>query len=184
MKKDVLVSFPITTQEYEVLQTKYGRLCSHVAAKLLEKNYYNNIVDDFDDIEQKLNIQMLYAGAYTKRQIYIEKCLSVLDKYIKDGFFKMLLKELNFLWDNRTRHGANRQKFGPSQEAIMEKLVETHVPPSQRPDKLSPLEVNRKFDKYCKTIIYNGGKAMGKKITREKSIRNGQVSLSEHDYLF
>jgi len=53
----------------------------------------------------------------------------------------------------------------------------------ERPDRFAPLSIDSKFATYCKAIVWNGQKSMGKKITREKSIRSGMVSLSEFDYL-
>ena len=104
-------------------------------------------------------------------------------KYAKDRFLKRLVRELQQLWDNKTRHGANRQKFGPYQEKLLGKLVRTLVPARERPSKKAPLRLDTKFRTYCKAIIWNAQKSMGKKITREKVIRTGQVSLSEFDYL-
>jgi hypothetical protein len=40
-----------------------------------------------------------------------------------------------------------------------------------------------KFLTYCKQILWNATKHLGKKISREKPLRSGQVSLSDHDYL-
>ena len=42
--------------------------------------------------------------------------------------------------------------------------------------------IDTKFSTYCKAIVWNGQKSLGKKITREKSVRNGVVSLSEFDH--
>ncbi len=94
-----------------------------------------------------------------------------------------VLQELVILWHNRTRHGANRQKFGPQQEKLLRKVVNSIVPARERPDKKAPLRVDAKFETYCKAITWNSQKSMGRKITREKSIRTGQVSLSDFDYL-
>ena len=94
-----------------------------------------------------------------------------------------IVQELESLWANRTRHGANRQKFGVFQEQLLQKIVRKIVPASERPDKKDNLKIDAKFSTYCKAIVWNGQKSMGKKITREKSIRSGQVSLSEFDYL-
>ena len=43
--------------------------------------------------------------------------------------------------------------------------------------------IDGKFTTYCKAITWNAQKSMGKKITREKGIRQAMVSLSEFDYL-
>lgn len=101
-------------------------------------------------------------------------------KYV---FVALVLEQLLDLWDNRTRHGANKQKFGAYQEQILDTLLKTYVPEDKRPNKQSKLEIDKRFSVYCKAIIWNCGKNLGKKITRERSIRSGLVSLSEHSYL-
>lgn len=95
----------------------------------------------------------------------------------------LILRELVDLWHNRTRHGASKQKFGPHQEALLEKLVQKVVPKAERPSKEKPLNVDGRFKIYCKAITWNTQKSMGRKITKEKCIRSGQVSLSDFDYL-
>ena len=96
---------------------------------------------------------------------------------------KKLVLTLQNLWNNRTRHGANRQKFGPIQEKLLDELIKKYVPKDIRPSKTESLKIDTKFSTYCKAIVWNGQKSMGKKITREKAIRSGLVSLSEYDYL-
>ena len=128
-------------------------------------------------------MSMLRAGSYYKRQIYIEKSLAIAKKHAKDKFVLKMIEELENLWQNRTRHGANRQKYGKYQERLLEKIIRKIVPKNERPNKDAPLKIDSKFATYCKAIVWNGQKSMGKKITREKSIRSGMVSLSEFDYL-
>ena len=62
-------------------------------------------------------------------------------------------------------------------------LIKKYVPKDIRPSKTESLKIDTKFSTYCKAIVWNGQKSMGKKITREKAIRSGLVSLSEYDYL-
>lgn len=182
--KDICVNFPITNEEFEQLSTSFTKLCYHAAHQLQRKNSRNNYTDDFDDISQELHLSMIRAGSYFKRQVYIESCLELATKYSKkDKFISRIVQNLNDLWNNRTRHGANRQKFGPHQEAILERIVKSVVPRELRPDPSASLKIDGKFARYCKAIVWNGQKNMGKKITKEKTIRAGQVSLSEYDYL-
>lgn len=176
-------NFRITEDEYNELYAKFGKLCWHAAHELKKKNFRNNYIDDPEDIKQELLMSVLRAGSYYKRQIYIESCLSVLKKHLNDDLIIKVVKELNNLWNNRTRHGANRQKFGPIQEKILEKIVKKYVPIKNRPDRNQNLKIDSKFSTYCKAIVWNGQKSMGKKITREKPIRSGMVSISEYDYL-
>ena len=118
-----------------------------------------------------------------KRQVYIEKCFEAVNRHAKDKFVVQIVQQLQKLWENRTRHGANRQKYGKFQERLLDKLVSSIVPKHERPDKSAPLNLDAKFATYCKAIVWNGQKSMGKKITREKAIRSGMVSLSEYVYL-
>jgi hypothetical protein len=176
--------FPVTDEEYMALEERYGKLTKYQSWQLIRKNNNNNHTEDPEDFFQDLSISLLRAGSYFKRQTYIERCLQLCGKYAKDRFLKRLIKELRVLWGNKTRHGANRQKFGPHQEKLLAQLVRTLVPPAERPARDAPLLIDHpKFRTYCKAITWNEQKAAGKKITREKSLRAGQVSLSEYDYL-
>lgn len=182
--KDICVNFPITESEFTELDKSFGKLCFYAAHQLQKKNTRNNYTDDFEDINQELQLSIIRAGSYYKRQIYIENCLWVAAEFTNgDKFMTKIVNKLLDLWANRTRHGANRQKFGPYQEALLEKIVKLYVPKEMRPKKDAPLKIDTKFTTYCKAIVWNGQKNMGKKITREKVIRTGQVSLSEFDYL-
>ena len=180
---EIAQNFPITESEFRDLDKKFSKLCWHAAHELKKKNTNNNFIEDAEDIKQELQLSMLRAGSYYKRQVYIEKCLDVAKKHVKDKFILSVLDELQNLWENRTRHGANRQKYGSFQEKILEKIITKHVPKELRPNKSAPLKMDSKFVTYCKAIVWNGQKSMGKKITREKSIRSGMVSLSEFDFL-
>jgi len=65
----------------------------------------------------------------------------------------------------------------------LERIIKKTVPKDYRPNPKARLKIDGKFARYCKAIMWNGQKNMGKKITKEKVIRSGQVSLSEYDYL-
>jgi hypothetical protein len=180
---DICTNFSINEQEYAELEHRFGRLCWHAAHELKKKNSRNNYTEEAEDIKQELQMSMLRAGSYYKRQVYIEKCLTVAKKHAKDNFVVRIIDELDNLWRNRTRHGANRQKFGAFQETLLHKIIRQVVPKEERPDKNANLKIDSKFATYCKAIVWNGQKSMGKKITREKTIRSGLVSLSEFDHL-
>lgn len=181
--KEIVNKFPVTEKEYANLEEKFGELCEYQAWQLLKKNSKNNHTDGQEDIAQDMRIALLRSASYYKRQCYIESCLEVCEEYAKDNFMKSILDQLKDLWINKTRHGANRQKFGEYQENILDKMVKCLVPIKKRPSKKTPLLMDTKFITYCKAITWNAQKALGKKITREKSIRTGMVSLSEYDYL-
>lgn len=175
--------FPVTNEEYFQLDEKFGSLALYQSWQLLKKNSRNNHTLDQEDIAQELRMALMRSASYYKRQCYIEKCFELCEKYAKDKFVKSVLTELKHLWKNKTRHGANRQKYGPHQEALLEKLVKHLIPLEERPSRKEPLKFDRKYSTYCKAITWNTLKAMGKKITREKSVRSGLVSLSNYDYL-
>jgi hypothetical protein len=181
--KFIQESFPVTEEEYLMLDKKFGELCEYQAWQLIKKNTRNNHTDSQEDIAQDMRIALLRAASYYKRQCYIEDCFELCKKYTKDPVMKSVLKQLSLLWKNKTRHGANKQKFGPHQEKMLNKLVKTLVPSKERPNKKATLKMDSKFTTYCKAITWNAQKSLGKRITREKSIRTGMVSLSEFDYL-
>ena len=182
---DIIKAFPITDQEYRELDSKFGDLCNFQAWQLVRKNIYNNTGDDPDDIIQELKISMLQAGSYYKRQVYIEACFESLVDVVKelDHGSRMLLLRLRRLWKDRRRHGARKQKFGDHQERLLQGLVDHYVPCDVRPRKDKPLVIDGDVATYVKSCTWNQQRSMGRKITRERSIRVGQVSLNEYDFL-
>ncbi len=179
----ILNSFPVSDDEYHKLDELFGDLAHYAAWQLVQKNVKNNHTDDQEDIAQEIRWASIRAGSYFKRQVYLEKCMVTCRKHVKDKVVVRVLEQLEHLWRNRTKHGANKQKFGEHQERILDDIVAKYVPIKDQPRKDTPLDFNRKFVTYCKAIIWNCQKSIGKKITREKVIRSGLVSLSEYDYL-
>lgn len=179
----ILKTFGVTDLEYDLIDKKFGKLAHTAAWELLRKNSRNNHTDEQEDIAQRLRISFLRAGSYYKRQTYIENCLDLCRKYVEDRFLRKIINELFNLWKNKTRHGAHRQKFGPHQEKILDQLSKTLIPTKERPSKKKALILDSAFTTYCKSIMWNEQKAMGRKITREKPIRTGLVSISDFDYL-
>jgi hypothetical protein len=175
--------FHITNDEYQQLDKQFGKYCYFVAQQLKRNNLRNNLTDEIEDIAQDLRWSATRAGVYTKRQVYLVSCMEVARKHIKDPIILAIVDELERLWSNKTRHGANKQKYGEYQEWIIENIVNKYVPDEEKPDKERSLNLDKKFEAYCKAIIWNCSKNLGKKITRERIIRSGQVSLSEHNYL-
>jgi hypothetical protein len=183
MKEDICKEWKISSEEYEKLDIKFGKLIEHQSWDLIRRNNRTNFTDEQVDIAQNLRIALMKAGSYYKRQVYIEKCLFLCEKYSKDLNSKKKILLLKDLWNNKTRHGANKQKFGPIEEKKLELLLNKVVPKSYYPDKAASLKIDSKFIIYCKSITWNEQKTMGKKITREKSIRENSVSLSDFDYM-
>lgn len=181
--ENIVANYPITEAEYALLDEKFGNLCHYAVWQLKKKNSKNSDTNDPEDDVQELRIALIRAGSYYKRQTYIEKCFVALDTHVKNKFIKKLSTQLQKLWSDRRRHGASRQKFGPFQEYILERLVRKHVPKAFRPMRADSLVIDTKFATYTKQIIWNAQKSLGKKITKDKSWRTGLVSLSEFSYL-
>jgi hypothetical protein len=179
----IFSSFEITNDEYKDLDDEFGNLCYKAAWELKRKNFKNNYTEEIDDIVQDLKWYMSRACIYTKRQRYIEDAFKAVEDHCKDDFVVQIITELKSLWKNKTRHGANKQKFGEYQEKILDDILKSYVPETLRPNKRSKIDIDNRFSIYCKAVIWNRSKNLGKKITRERSIRSGLVSLSEFDFL-
>jgi len=181
--KSIINTYPVKDEEYKVLEDNFEDLVHYQGWQLLKKNSQNNHTEEEEDIAQELRLAMIRAGSYHKRQVYIQTCLATARKHISGGMIDELLTQLEDLWQNRKRHGAHRQKFGPHQEQMLMKIVKKHVPKAERPDPAAPLKMDETFSTYCKAITWNAQKSIGKKITKEKSWRSGLASISEFDYL-
>jgi hypothetical protein len=181
--QSIINNFPINNEEYATLEKKFGLLAHDQAWQLKRRNYNNNMTDEQEDVVQEIRIAMIRAGSYFKRQTYIENSFLSLRRRVRDPFLRSVLGELKSLWKARTRHGANRQKFGPHQERMLERLVRLFVPDERQPSREAPLQLDKRFEAYCKGITWNHQRLLGKKITREKSWRTGLVSLNDYDYL-
>lgn len=179
----IFINFPITPQEYQSLDKSFGDLALFASWQLISRNKNNNQTNEVEDVAQELRMSLIHAGCYYKRQVYLESCMEILKEYMKSKRSIKQLEKLEDLWQNKTKHGAGKQKFGIKEEEILETLIQKYVPVDRRPDKKQPLIIDKKFIRYCKAITWNRQKYLGKKITKERSFRVGCVSLSEHAYL-
>jgi len=179
-KKD---PFAVTNEEFAELEAHFSDLCYFVSWQLMRKNLKNNHTEDVEDVTQRIRMAVIRAGRYYKRQVYIETGLKLIEEYANDRFTSKIVEELKFLWSNRTKHGANRQRFGEHQEQLLDMMIEKCVPKECRPKKNATLLMDKKFTSYCKAIAWNEQKSLGKRISRERSIRSSMCSLSEFDYL-
>ena len=109
--KNICQSFPITSQEFDLLNKSFGKLCYYAAHQLQKKNCKNNYTDDFDDINQELQLSIIRAGSYYKRQIYIEKCFETISQYNMDFFLNKIVKNLQDLWQNFATSLASSLRF-------------------------------------------------------------------------
>ncbi len=184
-KQNLYNKFRVTDQEYKKLDAKFGRLAFDAAWKLIRGNYKNNclVETELEDVVSELKFTLYLSGSYYKRQTFIENCFVVAKLYCKDKFIIHLVEELESLWLGRRSHGANRQKFGDFHEEALETIVKKHVPLELIPDASAPLVDDEKFINYCKSILWNRQKALGKKISRERTIRVGMVSLSDNKFI-
>lgn len=177
--------FYVTDEEYAILDKKFGNLCCYAGWELIRRNQNNNcnVETEVEDVIQEIKMHIIKAGVYYKRQTYIENCLKVVKVFCKDKFVAYVVNELAYLWDNRKRHGANKKKFGEFQEDILELIIKKYVPEKNRPSVDAPLNIDSKFITYCKSIAWNSQKAIGKKISKERIIRAGIVSMSDKDFV-
>lgn len=182
--ENITNNFPITNEEYELMDSKFGNLCYYAAWQLKKKNSQNYFSQDplGEDDVQDLRIALLRAGSYYKRQTYIVNCLESLSSHVVDPLSVEMSAFLSKMWKNR-RQGGTGKRFGKYHEEILDRLVYKNVPKKHRPDRDAPLVLDATFATYCKQIIWNAQKSLGKKITRDKSVSTGMVSLSEYDYL-
>lgn len=181
--ESIVQAYPITAAEYAELEKRYGDLYLYASWQLIKKNQKTHC-NDPEDFAQELRFALIIAAAYFKRQTYIEAGLKLAKQYCNNETTRLEIEHLEHLWNNKTRHGANRQIFGSNEEKILDILVEKYVPEDKRPLKDDPLRLDTKrFNTYCKAIVWNKQKALGKQITKEKSIRANQVSINEFDYL-
>jgi hypothetical protein len=177
----IMSNFPIGDEEYKILDKKFIKLC-HFQAWQLDKSSKSGNFNDQEDYVQDLRFALLKAGSYYKRQTYIENCFFVLKKYLKDDFLRAVLDELVDLWNNKTKHGANKQKFGDYQEKTLEKLLMA-IPEENRPDKNRHLEMDSRFVKYAKNITWNTLKLSAKRSYKDNILRRNSISLSEFEYM-
>jgi hypothetical protein len=178
-------SFTISSEEYVLLEKEFNQLCYFVSWQLMQNNSKNNHQHEIDDFKQDLLMAVLRAGSYYKRQTWIESVFLKLDQYVpKETIWEEINKSLQHLWSRKTHHGAYKRKFGEEQEEILEMMANKFVPVEEIPLKSLHVMINNKFKIYAKRIIWNASRFIGKKITKEKQIRVGQVSLSEHEFLF
>lgn len=177
VEQDICSRWQVTDKEYEILEEQFGRYCHDVAWKLLYKNAKNNHTDDEADIYQEMRIKLFIAAAYQKRQQYIEKSLEICKKYVSNDGVKEVEK-LENMWHKKQVDG-KRVRFGVEQEELLAKLVGEYVPDNLQPKKDAPLAINDRFPAYCKSILQNRSRFLGKKITKERPVRVNQVSLSD-----
>lgn len=178
----ILKTYPVSEEEYLILEKQFGKLVHFVSWSLIKGNSKQNHTHEQEDLSQEFRISMLQASSYYKRQIFIERSLTLLTE-VQDENLKPILNELKDKWEKRKHHGANRQKFGIEQEDVLDDLIFKYIPEDKRPNKAEGLVIDYKFKTYLKSIVWNRQRNLGKKISKESEIRSGMASLSEFDFL-
>lgn len=169
--------FSVTNEEYDILNKQFGELCYFIAHQLIGENIKNNFTDDFDDVVQEIRLALLDAARYYKRQTYIEDALKCARLHCKGERVLSLLVRLETMWQDRK----TRRRFKKKQEDLLERLLD-YIPQEVRPSKQQNLKMNKEFFGYCKSILWNRKKFLGKKISRDRPIRSGILSLSQFDH--
>ncbi len=178
-----LSPFKLTDDEWKQIYNRFWKLGRHQARSLLNGNLKGSHTEDQEDIEQEMFQSMITAAMYHKRQCFIDYCFKSIRKHVKDENVLTKAKELENIWNKKTVKGMVRKKFGINQEKTLYKLVNQHIPQEVRPSPTDPFTFDQNFDKYCKNITWNRIKNIGRKITKERSLRSGMASLSSFNYL-
>lgn len=177
--------FPILDAEYVDVEKQFDKLCCAIAWDLQKKNRNNNcnVETEIEDVIQEIRIAVLEAMCYHKRQIYIDSSFVVALKYCMNADVRTELLNIYDIWQNRKEHGTNRPKFEKQHEDLLEKIVMEYVPDKMLPNKNKPIKIDTEFKNYCKSIAWNRQKSIGRKITKERVIKKGIVSLSENIFV-
>src|SRR5580704_12609511 len=154
--RQVISDFALTDAEYAAIEPQWDNLVHFAAWQHLRSNAGNRHTDDEADLAQSLRLSLLTAGAYYKRQSWVEAAFAALEGRCSGAD----LDDLNSRWANRKRR-AKTQPFGDEQERQLEDLVLRYVPPDKRPDKTASLVADECFARYAKAIIWNTLKANG-----------------------
>jgi len=172
--------YPISNEEFDILQTKYGKLCWFAATKLAASN--KKCDDDLQDYHAEISISMYRAGSYYKRQTFIENAFEYLNRckiYIATEDMNDLInlqscwnKKANFYEQHEDKLLALVNKYGKNPNIEM-----------QTPDPTTKLVFDDKFSVYCKSILWNASKNIGQNISKENHNRVKEVSLDEWGFL-
>lgn len=177
--------FPILDCEYAELEKQFDKLCCMIAWDLQKKNKNNNcyVETEIEDVIQEIRIAVLEAVCYAKRQIYINDSFEIALKYCVDEKRRKMLLEIHEVWENRKLFGLNMPRFERHHEDLLEEIVMETVPENCLPNKNKVLKIDTEFKNYCKSILWNRQKSIGRKITKERAIKKGSVSLSENLFM-
>jgi hypothetical protein len=170
--------YPISNQEYDILNKQYGKLCWFAATKLARSNRREE--EDLQDFHSEIQIGMFRSGSYYKRQVFIDKTL----RYLKAFIPHMNVTELDLYNSLRNKWSGKKNHFGEKEEAQLRQLFDVCKRLDKRvPDPEKPLFMGKRFNIYCKAIIWNTYKALGQHVSKENERRNKEISLDEWSFL-
>lgn len=165
-------NYPVTDDEYCVLDKKYGKLCWDAARKLANKNKSDQ--HSLEDFHSEVVLGMCRGGSYYKRQIFIEECFDGLDNKIYMDFKDIdVFTNLKKIWKKR------KGRFCIKEEKYLCELISKY----NCDVFVKNLTFDRKFEVYCKAIIWNTAKNIGQNITQKRKYVKSEISLDEWAFL-
>ena len=167
--------FHLTNEEFAAIEEKFGKLIYFQAHNLQNRNLDSNI--SYSDITQEIWMSACQAVSYYKRQVYINNCFKVLEKYKIGGNIMCNTKDLKSRWKNRKHHGAGRSTFSKVQEQQIDALMSLNIPLKDRPNKSEKLKMDSDFSVYFKAVTWNSTKKVGRELTKIKQF--GFVAFSD-----
>jgi hypothetical protein len=165
--------FPITEDEFNKLEEKYGKLCWFAANKLAASQHRSP--EDLDDFHSEIQIGMCRAGSYFKRQTFIENAFQFLRSQELSKSDKKEFDDIENLWNTK------KSRFGIKEEDNLRSILDNYN--EKDFDYSIPLDFDEKFKVYCKAIIWNTYKALGQQMSKENSVRSSEISLDEWPFL-
>lgn len=170
--------YPVTNEEFEVLEKKYGKLCWFAASNLTYSNRKSE--EDLQDFHSEILIGMFRAGSYYKRQTFIENVFEYLDKckIYMEPIDISSLQTLKNTWKRKA-------DFNETHEVIIREILKKYedaINEDAPKDNLT-LQFDEKFEIYCKSIIWNTKKSLGQSISKENKYKCKEISLDEWEFL-
>lgn len=175
--------YMLCDEEWEQLDNKLGKLCHFAAWNVAKSN--GAVETSLDDIQQECFLALIRALMYYKRQVYIERGFTWLDRnshQIPDQL-KMRYLKLTYSWRHRKQF-SGKNGFLDGDEELASIIVSVPFDSSDLPpSRDAKLEMNQYFMHYAKAIIWRSAKNFGAEIKKEKDAAARNVSLSDCDFL-
>lgn len=161
-------AFNVTEDEYAELDEAFGRLC-HKAAWDAVRKYP---AYDVYDVSQEIFIAMIRSGSQYKRKAYFSRAEQYLESLgLGDlPMVKTCLKRFN------------NHVLTPEEEHAFLLLMDCLPETGEKPSSKDPLILDKNASSYIKTCLWNQQRCWLKSTGKERSLRKGEVSLSEYDH--